>query len=96
MSNLAEYLAGTDPTDAQSLLRIEAFEWSANSVLLRFTAMSNTSYTIQSRTFAGSSDWNRVVDVSAAPTNRTFTLTDPADAKSQPQRFYRVTTPRMP
>jgi hypothetical protein len=95
MSNLEEYLAGTNPIDAQSVLRIEMFEWNANSVLLRFTAISNKSYTIQSRQSIGSSNWNRVVDVLAAPTNRTLTLTEPADLTLQPQRFYRVISPRV-
>ena len=96
MTNLEEYLAGTDPTDAQSVLRIEAFGGNADSLLLRFTAMSNRSYTVQSGNFVRSSNWDRVADVIAAPTNRIFTLTNPMDAARPLQRFYRVTTPRMP
>ncbi len=95
MSNLEEYLAGTNPTDPQSVLRIEALEWYTNSVLLRFTAISNKSYTIQSRDFVGG-NWDRVIDVSAAPTNRALTLTNSADLTLEPRRFYRVMTPRMP
>jgi hypothetical protein len=92
MSNRDEYLAGTNPIDAASMLRVEALQWSANSVLLCFTAVSNKSYTIQSQTFVGS-HWNRVVDIPAAPTNRTITLTNLTEL---PQRFYRVATPGMP
>lgn len=94
-SNRDEYLAGTDPTDPQSVLRMTAFGWNTNSVLLRFNAISNRSYTIQSTDFAGPSNWNRVIDVPTASTNRTLLLTNPTFPASPPQRFFRVITPKM-
>src|SRR5439155_2416492 len=42
-TNLQEYLAGTDPQDPLSFLRIDGIDWNRSSgVWLRFTAMSNT------------------------------------------------------
>jgi hypothetical protein len=94
-SNLQEYLAGTNPTDAQSVMRIELIGWNTNFVLLRFTAMSNKTYTVQSCSVVAGGGWSRVADVAATPTNRIVTLTDPAPAAA-PQRFYRLATPRIP
>ena len=45
--------AQTDPQDPLSFLRIESIDWNPHSgAWLRFTAMSNTTYTVQSCSFA--------------------------------------------
>jgi hypothetical protein len=94
-SNQEEYLAGTDPQDAQSLLRIDAIDLSqADGISLRFTAMSNKTYTVQSCTSITDASWTRLADVPAAPTNRTVVVNDPV--KSENPRFYRVITARAP
>ena len=63
---------------------------------MRFCAVSNKTYTVQCRTVVDSGPWNRVADVTAAPTNRVVELTDPAPAPGDAQRFYRLVTPRVP
>ena len=94
-SNQEEYLAGTDPQDAQSLLRIDAIDLSqADGISLRFTAMSNKTYTVQSCASITDASWTRLADVPAAPTNRTVLVNDPV--KSENPRFYRVITARAP
>src|SRR5262249_13840905 len=49
LNNLQEYLAGTDPQNGQSSLRIEALK-RGSEILLRFTAQTNRAYIVQLRT----------------------------------------------
>src|SRR5262249_55724739 len=56
MSNLQEYLAGTDPRDALSSLRIEALP-RGSEILLRFTAQTHRAYTVQVRADLRSPAW---------------------------------------
>src|SRR6185369_12058110 len=89
MTNLQEYLAGTNPQDANSrLLLIGSFE-SAGRIRLQFNAVSNVSYTFQNRTSLSTGAWLNLVSVPAAPSNRTVTITNAAD----PERYYRVVIP---
>jgi hypothetical protein len=95
MSNREEYLAGTDPQDGQSYLRIDA---SANGtdrgVVLSFVAASNKTYTILCRDVLPVAPWVSLTNLTAVPTNRTVLVTD-----SPPQtheRYYRLVTPKQP
>jgi hypothetical protein len=92
-TNLQEYLAGTDPEDSLSFLQIESIDCSAPSgVSLCFTAMSNTTYTVESCSFITGAAWHPIADVHAASTNRTVTINDAKESSGQ--RLYRLTTPR--
>lgn len=93
--NLAEYEAGTDPTDGTSYLKIDGIRLSqqASSVLLDFEAVSNRTYTLLSRPGLQSGSWTSFTDIVARPTNRGVTITNPISA---PTRFYRLVTPRAP
>jgi hypothetical protein len=94
--NWQEYLAGTDPADPASCLRIDRIDWSPDAVALQFIAVSNKTYTVQSRPAFTVPDaiWTRVADVPAASTNRTITINNTLDRSNNP-RFYRLTTPRV-
>jgi hypothetical protein len=95
LTNLQEYLSGTDPNDAGSRLRIEAIDWNAGyPVSLRFTAVSNKTYTVQSCPFPTGTPWSRVADVPAASSNRSVTITDLANPPTGGLRLYRLVTPR--
>ncbi|HKX63036.1 MAG TPA: S8 family serine peptidase [Verrucomicrobiae bacterium] len=94
-SNRDEYLAGTQPTNALSHLSIAPIEVTNDSVRLSFLAASNTTYTLESRTDANEPAWFRVVDILAAPTNRTVQWTNVFQAL-ETTRHYRVRTPRAP
>lgn len=96
VSNQAEYLAGTDPEDPQSYLRVEAFSPSnSNAWTLRFPAVSNRTYTVEACLQLRNSPWFREADVPAAPTNRLIEIVRPAGGKAA-SRFFRLVTPRQP
>jgi hypothetical protein len=94
-SNLDEYRAGTDPTNRLSYLKIETISAdfaTSNVCRLTFLAVSNRTYAVQSRESLFSGIWERVADVSAAPTNRVVEVLDipPAGAS---RRYYRLLIP---
>ena len=92
-SNVAEYIAGTNPRDPASALAATATSAGPGSgVMLQFTAKANKSYTIQYKDTLTAATWLKLVDVPAQGTDRVVQQSDnPAIA----QRFYRVITPQQ-
>jgi hypothetical protein len=97
MSNLQEYLAGTDALDPQSnlKLRVQGVDPGTGRPQFSFTAVAEIDYTLQYSDQLGSGIWHKLNDVPADPTTRIVTLNDPG-APSAPTRFYRVVTPIQP
>ncbi len=89
MSNGAEYLAGTDPTNALSYLKIE-FAGRPGPAAVQFAAVSNKTYSVEYCDALGTAPWLKLDDVVARKTNRVEVLADPAWTSN---RFYRVVTP---
>ncbi|MBI5385503.1 MAG: lamin tail domain-containing protein [Verrucomicrobia bacterium] len=92
MLNWEENVAGTDPTNAASYLKIEGTNESVRAILA-FGAVSNRTYTLQFTDQLEPSSWSNLADVVAQTTNRTERIADPA---FHPHRFYRVVTPQQP
>jgi hypothetical protein len=92
LSNRAEYVAGTDPTDNQSYLQIEQ-NIVPGDASLRFASVSNRTYSIQFTEGADLGSWRKLTDVPARPTNAVHLISDPGWTTN---RFYRVVTPRQP
>jgi len=88
MSNLNEYLAGTDPQDPNSVFHLDLITDTAGNLRLQFQAASNHTYSVQSAT--GLSGWTEMTSVPAAPTNRTVNI---PIAPIAAQRCYRLATP---
>jgi hypothetical protein len=97
MTNWEEYIAGTDPNDPGSYLRIEHLKLPDGTLLARvqFWAISNRTYTLQSCPGLDAGLWTRVADLVAAPTNRLLEITDPTPVPKSSHRFYRLATPRL-
>lgn len=91
MTNLAEYLAGTDPTDRSSYLKLDGIDADDSGVGLEFFARSNHTYSIQYRTALQETSWRTLTSVTARVTNRVERVVDPA--VQIPQRYYRLATP---
>jgi hypothetical protein len=92
LTNLDEYRAGTDPTNAASVLRITQIIV-GNPTALEFDAVSNKTYTVQHTDRLPGGSWSKLLDVIARAANRTETATD---AGAGTHRYYRVVTPRQP
>ena len=94
MSNLAEHLAGTNPTNAASYLKLGWVPLEGrDGFTLQLGAVSNLTYTVESKDGLGISPWSKVADIVARSTNRVETIVDPIPGTN---RFYRIVTPRQP
>ena len=92
MSNLDEYLAGTDPTNTNSYLRIDQ-STAASQTALVVAAVSNRTYSVQFTDSLGAGTWNNLANLLARPTNRVESIPDPNWTTN---RFYRVVLPAQP
>ncbi|HMJ88684.1 MAG TPA: lamin tail domain-containing protein, partial [Candidatus Acidoferrum sp.] len=90
MKNRDEYVAGTNPTNALSLLKLSLMETSSGA--LQFTAQSNISYSIQVRTNLNTG-WQTWSNVNASNAVRAI---DFSEAMTNRERFFRVVTPKTP
>ncbi len=90
LDNLQEYLAGTEPGNVLSSLRIEVLQ-SEGELLLRFIAQANHAYVVHVRTNLASGTWETLSNISAQALGRTVEVTDAAATDGD--RFYRVMTP---
>ena len=90
-SNWQEYLAGTDPTDPTSYLRVD-LRTIPGAATVQFNAISNRTYTVQYS--AGAlGPWNLLGEVVARSINRVEQLPDPQWSTN---RYYRLLTPQGP
>jgi hypothetical protein len=96
LTNLQEYLSGTNPRDASSRLQFDLVSALGGTVTLRFTAMSNHSYTIQYRDDLATGGWQKLTNVLAGATTRAADVPDPAGGGGGRERFYRLVTPLIP
>jgi hypothetical protein len=91
-SNRDEYLAGTNPTNELSVLRLSMPDLGSGLATLQFVAASNRTYSVQFIDSLGL-NWQRLGDVLNETSVRTETVVDPS---GNTNRFYRVVTPRQP
>ena len=93
MSNRDEYIAGTDPFDPASYLRVDGSSL-INGVILKFNAVTNRAYTIQYRTFVDTGTWLKLADIPASfTTNRLVSITNAPVGINQ--RIYRLSTQKV-
>lgn len=87
ISNLFEFRAGTDPTDAASGLQITAFEKQANSVRIDWRSEAERSYRILRTDDLSSGNWVPLVEqIAAVPGQNSETL-----SQSGAAGYYKVT-----
>lgn len=98
VDNFQEYRAGSDPNDTQSHLRIDQITATLETtdVALRFTAISNKTYSVLWRASVNEGAWTLLADVTASSTNRVIEISDPDALRNGTGRFYRLVTPREP
>jgi sialidase-1 len=91
MSNYAESIAGTNPLDPTSMLKLDFASRGTNGFTLAFPAISNKSYTLQSTSSLQRGSWQRFLDVPPLPTNAAVQL---LVSPTNPTGFFRLTTPQ--
>jgi hypothetical protein len=94
-NNLQEFIAGTDPHNASSLLRIASIVRIPTGVTLQFPSVANHSYSVQYRSNILSGVWQKLGDVGPFGTNSVITLSD-SFVPAQATRYYRIVTPAVP
>ncbi len=95
-SNLAEYLAGTDPQSAASRLAASIVTTATpGEYAVRFTAVAGKTYTVRYKNALSDATWTTLANVPAQGADTLIDVPDPA-AGAQPKRFYQVVTPQQP
>jgi YD repeat-containing protein len=89
VSDKSEYLAGTNPTNATSFLRVTQLAVSGQTnAVIQWSSVSNKNYRVQFKNALTATNWTDLPgDISATSTNST--QTDPG-ITGFPSRFYRV------
>src|SRR3989442_11141385 len=95
LTNLQEYLSGTNPREPSSRLQFDSLSALAGTVTLRFTAVANLSYTIQYRDDLATGGWQKLTNVLTGATTRAADVPDPAAGNAR-ERFYRLVPPPTP
>ena len=93
MSNWAEYIAGTDPADGTSYLKVDHVEGIAGAVALEFMARSNRTYSVQYRPTPTVGAWQILANLPARSSNRLERVVDPSPPPAG--RYYRLRTPAI-
>jgi hypothetical protein len=87
MNNTKEYIAGTNPTNAASLLKITSITRAANGATVSWLSVTNRHYQLMSRTNAAAGTWQNVGGV-LTPTGATTSFLDTSGTNGL--RVYRV------
>jgi hypothetical protein len=91
MINRDEFVAGTNPTNALSVLKLALTI--TNNAMLQFVAQTNIGYSVQFRTNITSIAWNSLTNIPAHTSQmRTVLIHAPYPAPDL-ERYYRVVTP---
>ena len=93
-TNGDEYIAGTHPNDAASVLRFHQILASGGNILLQFLAAPNRTYSLLRQSSLSSTTWTKVTDVLPEPTTRIVSITNAISGNDS--QFYRLVTPIQP
>ena len=94
LTNLQEYLAGTDPQAASSALRLRVTGVGPTEVTLEFPAIAHHSYSVLYRDTLEAGSWIRLTNTSAETTDRLVPIIDLTPSPTG--RYYRLVTPAWP
>jgi len=89
LTNLEEYLAGTDPSSMGSALAVEQIEWRDGQVHLRVDLVAGRSYALETAVDPELGPWNWVQDVLVPPGGGLTEITD-GPAGGEMTRYYRL------
>lgn len=90
-TNYEEYLSGTHPLDASSVLKVESVTANAaQGVMLRFTARPDIAYALEYLSPLGPGPWGVVTNVPVQSNATVIELQDPSARGAAGARFYRI------
>lgn len=93
-TNVAEWLAGTNPRNATSRLEIRLETVASAGVVVRFEAIAGRTYSVLHRDDAGVGLWNKVGEVPSDYFDRVVLV--PVGQPGDTTRYFRVVTPAVP
>ena len=88
LTNLQEFLAGTDPNNAAGVLRIGVPAKSGADIVVSFQSVAGITYRVEVRSQLNGGNWEVLAD-QILGTGGVIQITDPG-AAALPHRFYRV------
>jgi hypothetical protein len=88
MTNLQEFLAGTSPIDAKSVLRISTAVPQGSDMVFSFATVTNRQYVLEWTTDLSSGVWTSLPDVISG--DGTVQQVRHIGGAALPQRFYRL------
>ena len=91
--NREESVAGTDPKDASSYLRVESLRVDGTTARLSFRASAGKTYSVLYRDDITKGAWLKLADVPSRPAAGDAQV---SDTTSRPARYYRLVTPLQP
>jgi hypothetical protein len=92
MKNRDEFIAGTDPQDPESYLKVEQVN-GQGPAQVSFPAVAGRTYTVQYNDTLTSQGWKKLADLVAKSVSRVETVSDSASGTN---RVYRIVTPKIP
>jgi hypothetical protein len=98
LSNRQEFLAGTDPRDRESALKVENIEAPVSSdgiATIVFQGRTGRNYAVEWRRHLDRGPWQTLTNVPTVPVTQPVTVWDPSGA-GQPERWYRIVLPPAP
>lgn len=94
-TNYQEYIAGTNPRDGASYLKVSPIDHATGTVTLEFNAVAGRTYSILWRDFVDSGSWIKLMDIPAQSATQLMQIFD-ATVGGRSQRYYRIVTPQLP
>jgi hypothetical protein len=91
-TDLQEFVAGTDPGDPASFLRLDLNSYDGATCVLGFRAVAGKTYTVQFRNAVESGSWVNLTNVPAPTVNGPVQVSD-TNVSASATRFYQVVTP---
>ena len=89
MSNRHECLAGTDPINPNSVLKVTSVQRSDPGLTLRWLSTTGQTYTVRIATNVSGPFLTNATGIASTPPENTYVDT----ATNAPAKFYRITTP---
>ena len=89
-TNAQEIIAGTDPNNPASALRITAVRGVGSNVEVDFTAVSGKTYKVENKAALSDATWTQITEVTSATTESLTTVV--ANGVTGNSQFYRIKT----